>query len=197
MNTRRWLIPFTYGVDMQAIDAVVSLAESAGTMLVALSLVLVPEARRSRGARLEDIQQSKDFLEAIKWKAARRQTLVEYHEVFTGDVLGSIATLMHDLGCDNMILVSNGKYDMLLHAHELKHLLIEPPGSFILLRLPTPPERPHLGARFLSWLRHGLRQQDESRQVAEPVVDDLARAGWRSITESELVSVKKGDNAHA
>jgi hypothetical protein len=156
MNTRRWLLPFTHGVDMQALDSAISLVESAGTMLVALSLVTVPEAHRSRGARLEHIQQSKDFLEAVKWKAARRQILVEYHEVFTGDVLGSIATLMHDLSCDSMILVINGKYDMLLHAHELKHLLIEPPGSFILLRLPTP-ERPHLGARSLSWLRQRLR----------------------------------------
>ncbi len=161
----RWLLPFTHGVDMQAIDSVVSLAESAGTMLVALSLVSVPRDR-GQGARLEHIQQSKDFLEAVKWKAARRQTLVEYHEIFTRDVLGSIATLVHDLSCDSIILVSNGKYDALLHAHELKHLLIEPPGPFILLRLPIPPERPHLGARFLSWLRKCFRQQDEARPAA-------------------------------
>jgi len=183
MNTRRWLLPFTHGVDMQAIDAVVSLAESAGTMLVALSLVSVPEAPRSRGARLEDIQQSKDFLEAVKWKASRRQVLVEDHEVFTGDALGSIATLMQDLGCDSMILVSNGKYDMLLHAHELKHLLVEPPDSFILLRLPMPEERPHLGARFLTWLRKVIRQQEETSQVEELEVDGYARSRWGSVSE--------------
>jgi hypothetical protein len=191
MNTRRWLLPFTHGVDMQAIDSVVSLVESAGTMLVALSLVSVPEARRSRGARLEDIQQSQDFLEAIKWKAARRQTLVEYHEVFTGDVLGSIATLVHDLRCDSMILVSNGKYDMLLHAHELKHLLIEPPGSFILLRLPTPPERPNLGARFLSWLRQFLGHQDEARLVQAPEADGHLQSRWMSIAEGDPVTGKE------
>src|SRR6266567_4200539 len=168
MNTRRWLLPFTHGVDMQAIDSVVSLAESAGTMLVALSLVSVPEARRSRGARLE-----------------------EYHEVFTEDAFESIATLVHDLSCDNMILVSNGKYDALLHGYELKHMLVEPPGSFILLRLPTPPERSHLGARFLSWLRQRLRQQDESRQVGEPEADDHAQPEWRSLSESELVPGKE------
>jgi hypothetical protein len=191
MNTRRWLLPFTHGVDMQAIDSVVSLAESAGTMLVALSLVSVPEARRSRGARLEDIQQSKDFLEAVKWKAARRRTLVEYHEVFTGDVLGSIATLMYDLSCDSMILMSNGKYDMLLHAHELKHLLIEPPGSFILLRLPTPPERPPLGARFLSWLRQFLGQQGEARLVQAPEADGHLQSRWMSIIEGDPVPGKE------
>ena len=176
---------------MQAIDAVVSLAESAGTMLVALSLVSVPEAPRSRGARLEDIQQSKDFLEAVKWKASRHQIPVEGHEVFTGDVPTSIAELMHDLSCDNMILVSNGKYDMLLHAHELKHLLIEPPGSFILLRLPPPPERPHLGARFLSWLRQFLGQQDESRLVAALDADGLLQSRWMNIPEGDLVPGKE------
>jgi hypothetical protein len=190
MNTRRWLLPFTHRVDMQAIDSVVSLAESAGTMLVALSLVTVPEARRSRGARLEDIQQSKDFLEAVKWKVSRRQILIEYHEVFTGDVLGSIATLVHDLSCDSMILVSNGKYDALLHGYELKHLLIEPPGSFILLRLPTP-ERPHLGARFLSWLRQFLGQQDKARLVQAPEADGHLQSSWMSIAEGDPAPEKE------
>jgi hypothetical protein len=185
MNTRRWLLPFTCGVDMQALDAVVSLAESAGTMLVALSLVSVPEARRSQGARLEDIQQSKDFLEAVKWKASRRQVLVEDHEVFTGNVFESIATLMHDLSCDSMILVSNGKYDALLHGYELKGLLTQPPGSFILLRLPAPPERSHLGARFLSWLRQFLGQQSEARLVQAPEADGHLPSRWMSIAEGD------------
>ncbi len=191
MNTRRWLLPFTYGVDMQAIDSVVSLAESAGTMLVALSLVFVPKDRGSRGARLEHIQQSKDFLEVVKWKAARRQTLVEYHEVFIGDVFESIAALVHDLSCDSMILVSNGKYDALLHGYELKHLLIEPPGSFILLRLPTPPERSHLGARFLSWLRQFLGQQGEARLVQAPEADGHLQSRWMSIAEGDPVPGKE------
>lgn len=185
MSTRRWLLPFTYGVDMQAIDAVVSLAESGGTTLVALSLVSVPEARRSRGARLEDIQQSKDFLEAVKWKASRNQVPVEYHEVFTDDVPGSIAALVHELSCDSIILVGGRKHEALLHTHELKHLLTEPPASFILLRLPTPPERPHLGALLLSWLRRGLRREYEFRLVQEE--PEVEGPDWRSITESNPV----------
>src|SRR5260221_5936810 len=185
MNTRRWLLPFTHGVDMQAIDSVVSLAESAGTMLVALSLVSVPEARRSRGARLEDIQQSKDFLEAVKWKVSRRQILAEYHEAFTGDVFERIATLVHDLSCDSMILVSNGKYDALLHGYELKHLLIEPPGSFILLRLPASPERSHFAARFLSCPRQFLPQQAEPGLVQAPAADGHLQSSWMSIAEGD------------
>jgi len=192
MNTRRWLLPFTHGVDMQAIDSVISLAESGGTTLVALSLISVPEARRSRGARLEDIQQSKDFLEAVKWRASRHQVPVENHEVFTGDVLGSIAMLVGELGCDSIILVSGRKHEVLLQAHELKHLLTEPPASFILLRLPTPPEQPHLGARILSWLRRSLRQEDKFRLVQEePEIEDPSPSEWRSITESDPVSGKE------
>jgi hypothetical protein len=60
----RWLLPFTYGVDMRAIDYLVSLAENNGATLIPVSLISVPNHSRSGGARLEHIQQSKDFLEA-------------------------------------------------------------------------------------------------------------------------------------
>jgi hypothetical protein len=153
MNTRRWLLPFTWGVDMPALDSVIGLAESSEATLVAVSLVTVPDTSRTPSPRLEHIQQSKDFLEA-----ARLGVLVERYEVFTPDVIASIAMLVHDLNCDSMILVSSGKRDVLLRAHELKRLLTEPPTSFVLLRLPTPPERPPLFARFLSWLRGFLGQ---------------------------------------
>ena len=70
MYAPRWLLPFTYGVDMRAIDAVVRFAQSAGATLVPVSLILVPHERRAREARLEHIQQSKGFLEAVQHKAA-------------------------------------------------------------------------------------------------------------------------------
>jgi hypothetical protein len=191
MKEHRWLFPFTHGVNLQAIDYAIRLAEHSGVTLVALSLIFVPEAQRSRGARLEHIQQSKDFLEAVKLKATRYQVLVEYHEVFTSDVLGSIATLVHDLSCDSMVLVSSGKYEVLLRSHELKCLLTEPPASFVLLHLPMPKERPHLGARFLSWLRQFLGQRNESRLGGAPEADGHLRSRWMSITEGDLVPRKE------
>ena len=89
MEAPRWLLPFTYGVDMQAIDNVVSLAKSTGSTLVAASLISAPSKAGLQGARLEHIQQSKDFLEAVMWKAARYEVQVERHEVFTADVMRS------------------------------------------------------------------------------------------------------------
>ncbi len=53
----RWLLPFTQGVDMRAIDYLVSLAQNNGATLIPVSLVSVPNESRSRGARLEHIRQ--------------------------------------------------------------------------------------------------------------------------------------------
>jgi hypothetical protein len=165
MRTPRWLLPFTFGVDMRAIDYAVSLAESSGATLVPVSLVSAP----SRGARLEHIQQSKDFLEAVQQKAERHLVAVERYEVFTSDVLQSLRTLVSDIRCDGIILVTNGEHTCLMQDDEVKRLLIEPPASLVLIRLPTrtgPVSQSHLGTRFLSWLR-GWRDQQETAWQAE------------------------------
>jgi hypothetical protein len=179
MNAPRWLLPFTYGVDMRAIDSVVRFAESAGATLVPVSLISVPDERRSRGARLEHIQQSKDFLEAVQFKAARLRVPVERYEVFTGDVLQSIALLVHDLRCDSIFLVTTGKEDVLLHAHELKRLLEEPPASLVLMRLPARTGRTQtLVSRFLPWLRGLLGYRDDTQDA--PGVEE---PGWIRMEE--------------
>jgi len=141
MESRRWLFPFTHGVDMRAIDTVVRLAGDEGATLVAVSLVSVAPGQWSQGARLEHIQQSKDFLEAVKYKAARLQVAIERYEDFTSNVLGSITLLARDQCCDSIVLVSRGEKEILLNAYEKKRLLENPPAPLVLLRLPTRPER--------------------------------------------------------
>jgi hypothetical protein len=161
MESRRWLFPFTHGVDMQAIDTVVRLAGDVGATLVAVSLVAVPAERWSQGARLEHIQQSKDFLEAVKYKAERLQVTIERYEDFTSNVLGSITLLARDLRCDSIVLVSCGEKETLLNAYEKKRLLETPPASLVLLRLPTRAEgKRSIRPRFLPWLRRLWQRQD-------------------------------------
>ena len=177
MEAPRWLLPFTFGVDMRAIDYAVSLAGSAGATLVPVSLVSTP----SKGARLEHIQQSKDFLEAVQQKAARYQVPVERYEVFTQNVLQSIRTLVSELPCNGIILVTGGEHSCLMQDEEVKHLLVEPPAPLVLIRLPGHSgfaPAPHLGARLVSWLR-GLRrllerhertwQAEDTRIIEEPL----------------------------
>lgn len=164
MNTPRWLLPFTFGVDMRAIDSVVCLAQSAGATLVPVSLVCSPP----EGARLEHIQQSKDFLEAVQHKADVYQVPLERYEVFTVDVLQSIATLVLDMHCDGIVLVTDGEHTRLMQDEEVKHLLIEPPAALVLIRLPTQigfTRPPHPGTRFFSWLRRRWEQQEITKQA--------------------------------
>ncbi len=166
MKTPRWLLPFTFGMDMRAIDSAMCLAESAGATLVPVALIRSP----LEGARLEHIQQSKDFLEAVQNKADRLQVPLERYEVFTVDVLQSMTTLVHDTYCDGIMLVTDGGHTHLMQDEEVKRLLIEPPAALVLIRLPahtafTPPS--HLGTRFLSWLRRQREQQETTMQAQD------------------------------
>jgi hypothetical protein len=175
MKALRWLLPFTHEVDMRAIDNVVSLAKSTGTTLIAVSLISAPSKTGSRGARLEHIQQSKDFLEAIKWKAARYEVSVERYEVFTPDVMQSIVSLTREMHCDAIVLVTASEREALLQAHEVKSLLIEPPASLVIIRLSANHRQAptwHLLARFLLLLRRIWWQPDTSRPVPEALAGE-------------------------
>ncbi len=176
MKAPRWLLPFTHAVDMCALDAVVSLAQSHGATLVAVSLISAPHKPRSRGIRLEHIQQSKDFLEALQCKAARRRVLLERYEVFTGDVVRSLALLVYDQHCDSIVLVSRAGKESLLHDYELKRLLDVPPTSLVLVRLPARAQRAWIrlvGDWFVSWLRRLREGQAAANQAKDtPAVDE-------------------------
>lgn len=130
METRRWLLPFTHGGDIQAIDSALRLAESGRATLVAASLVSVPQERRSWEARLEHIQQLKDFLEVVKWKATMLEVPVECYEVFTVDVVQSITTLTRELHCDGIILVSRDEFHLFAWSRRGREAFSRHTGSF-------------------------------------------------------------------
>lgn len=157
MQVVRWLLPFTDEIDMQAIDYAIRLVKESGATLVAASLLVVPDAYSGKGARLEHIQQSKDFLEVVQWKAARYEVPVECYEVFTANALQSITALAHDQRCDRIFLVTAPDRDVLLSVHTVKHLLVEAPVSLVLLRL-SARSRSRI-PRLLDRLRHFWRWQ--------------------------------------
>lgn len=154
--TSRWLLPFTFGVDVQAFDAALGLAQRGSATLVALSLIAIPSGRRSRGVRLEYIQQSQDFLETVKYRAARFAIPVERHEVYTENVLESLETLPQELGCGGMILLSRGEQALLLNSQEMQHMLSTVPVPLVLMHLSEQAHKNGLSralARFSSWLQ--------------------------------------------
>jgi len=135
-KTTRLLLPFTYGIEMETIEAAVLMAASHHATLVPLSLISVPRAR-AKGARLEHIQQSKDFLEATQQKTLWHRVPLERFEVFTGNVVQSISVLVHQLACDGVILARRGQRGSLLSAEIIEQLMATRSCTLYLIYLPS------------------------------------------------------------
>ena len=166
MSTRRWLLPFTYGIDLHAIASVMSLAEAAGATLVTVALIGQPTRPGKREVRLEDIQQATDFLEAVNNQATRLGVPVERHEVVTCDVVQSLTTLIAELGCEAIVLVSRKGEEIFLEAHQFKQVLEVPPAPLVLLRLPARAAPQSLWQRLLAWR---WRPGEESAGIGQTI----------------------------
>lgn len=170
IKTTRLLLPFAHGLELETLEAAVRLAASHHATLVPLSLISVPQAR-GKGARLEHIQQSKDFLEAAQQKALRHNLSLERFEAFTGDIVQSIAALAPQLECDGMILALRGRKGSLLSTKMIEQLMAIAPCQLYLIYLPSkePSWAALLRDRFSNaWSRRG-RQQDIEETVLRPL----------------------------
>lgn len=168
IKTTRLLLPFTHGVEMETLEAAVLLAASHHATLVPLSLVPVPQAR-GKGARLEHIQQSKDFLEATLQKALRYRVPLDRFEAFTGDAVQSIATLVPQLACDGMILARRGQNGSLLSAKMIEQLKALSPCPLYLIHLPS--KEPSWALRLRE--RFSNRRPAHWKRTEKPVLRPL------------------------
>lgn len=166
MSTRRWLLPFTYGIDLHAIGSVMNLAEAAGAMPVAVALLERPTRPGKRGVRLEDIQQATDFLEAVNNQATRLGVPVERHKVVTHDIVKSLTTLIAELGCEAIVLVSRKGEEIFLEAHQFKQVLEAPPAPLVLLRLTARATSQSPWKRLLAWR---WRPGEESAGIGQTI----------------------------
>ena len=129
----RLLLPFTHGVQTHALEYAVLLAKSRHATLVPCSLIHVPQ--NSRGARLERIQQSKDFQVLVQSKAAKHGVVIEAQEIYTRDVIASIQDVTQELHCTSIILFVRDGDGVLLSTNEVKHILTLVPGQHHVIRL--------------------------------------------------------------
>lgn len=132
-SSTRLLLPFTHGIDAHALEFAIALAKGRDATLVPFSLIYIPPT--ARGARLERIQQSKDFLALVQSKAARHGVAVEYQEVYTRDVLQSIRRVTQELHCSNIVLFVREGDGVLLSTVEVKHVLTSVSGQHHLIQL--------------------------------------------------------------
>jgi nucleotide-binding universal stress UspA family protein len=165
----RLLLPFTHGVDIIAIEQAILLAKSLEATLIPLSVIHVPQEGRSSGARLEHIQQSKDFLEAVKYKAARYDVPVERFEVFTADIVQCINIVAKEQRCEGILLFVGGKKGVLLQADEIKCLMETMVCKLYIMRMQSNGNKGSVQTfreRLSNWLSRGRQgQQQELREL--------------------------------
>jgi|SRR5581483_705473 len=123
MSTTRLLLPFTGWLDAQALDCAIELAQYEGAILILLSLIVGRLERKGGQIRLEQIQQSKDFLILATHKAHRAGVLVESHEIYTRDAVRSLTLLAQEQMCDSILLFVRDKQSVLLQDSEAKRTL--------------------------------------------------------------------------
>ncbi len=107
----------------QAINYAFALAQRLQLTLVTLSLIRLPETPGKRNPRLEDIQQSKDFLEFVQHKAARQAVPIVRVELYTCHPVRSIRALAQEMECAGILLFVQRGAGVLLTTEEVKQLL--------------------------------------------------------------------------
>jgi hypothetical protein len=134
--TERLLLPFQHGLNVEAIEQAVRLAKSHNATLVSLSLIPMSEKSCKKGARLELVQQSKDFLETVKYKAHAYSVSIETVEAYTHHALQSINMLVNEMQCDGIALFLGYKGGMLLPSDVIGRLVEDVPCRLYIMRLP-------------------------------------------------------------
>jgi len=128
------LLPFTHGIDVSAITYALALAQRLHFTLVVLSLIHIPETSGRRHPRLEDIQQSKDFLVYVHQRAAKQGVPIERVELYTHHSVRSIRNLAWEMECAGILLFVRRGAGVLLATGEVKQLLED--GSLPLYIVP-------------------------------------------------------------
>lgn len=130
----RLLLPFTYGVDAAALEMAVLLAKHRHATLVPVAIIQT--SLFAKGARLEHIQQAKDFVVLLQSKATKHDILVEPHEIFTRDTTACLGDIVRQFEGSGIILFVRDGDGVLLSAGEVKHVLAHVDGPHHIIRLP-------------------------------------------------------------
>jgi hypothetical protein len=169
MMMDRLLLPFTHGVDTQAIDSAVLLAKSHGAILVPLSLICLSG---TRGARLEHIQQSKDFLEVVRHKAGRLGVPVEPVELSTRNAVQSTGLFAREMACAGILLFLREGAGVLLDTDEVKQVLQHESVSLYLVCLQA---KEGMGSRLRRLSRWFQRQQGHLLRIQSCSTGEVVR----------------------
>ncbi|MBO0782945.1 MAG: hypothetical protein J2P37_29370, partial [Ktedonobacteraceae bacterium] len=140
-------------LNTDAINEAIALGRLFKATLVALSLIYTTHREgQQRKIRLEEIQQSKDFLEVVRHKARRQRVPLESVELYTPDAVETIRTFSGEMDCACILLFLRKNRGQLLASHEIKRLMEQEKLSVFLLFMPTRQSIP----RWPRWIFQAL-----------------------------------------
>jgi len=175
MDMGRLLLPFTHGVDMQALEFALSFAHSRHATLIPLVLIPVVERQGSNGVRLEMFQQAQDFLEAASFKATKYDVTIERVEVITHNVVEQIDQVLSSQKCDGMLLFMREAKGVFLQEPEIKALIEQRGPPCYLIHLPSArriQQTHNIIQRFWEWLSKrsiAFKRTSHESQIQEPM----------------------------
>ena len=135
MKNTRLLLPFTERIDLAALACAARFAKSQHATLVPLALIPLSKQQKVEEPRLEAIEQANDFLEAMKYQAARAGVEVEPCTLWTFEVVRSIRLLAQEMMCGGILLFLREGMPVLLSSEVVKCLLAEVSTTLLIIRL--------------------------------------------------------------
>ena len=160
---------------MEALGAAVSLAEACQATLVALAFLRVKGTRRRPHPRLEHLMEANDFLEAVRWKAARAGVSTEGFQVETADVGQSLDVLARQFSCSGIVLFAREGQGVLLSTEDIVGYFGQGNCPCYLLQMKAKPHRSpgSLLKRLFSFFFRQRRRTDGGAPdpALAPVID--------------------------
>jgi len=174
MKTRRVLLPFTHGINMEALEHAVQFARSSHATLISLAVIYLPEQQRSHGPRPEAIAQANDFLEAVQHKARRAIVPVERFEIVTYDIASCINAFVQEMDCDGILLFSQPNSATFLSCKVMQQLLEQAACPLYLIHLPPS----HKTWSILTQLKYCMdqflqRQEHRTKKIPLPIPNHI------------------------
>lgn len=171
MHNTRFLLPFIQNIDLKVLAYTVQFAKSQQAIVVPLALIPLSEQQWAKGPRLATIERANDFLEAVKYQAARVGVAVESSIIETHDAVRSISMFVQEIQCERMLLFQRGNATVLLPPEVVQRLLEQIPCTICLFQLPSTHNVGPL-QRLQQWIFNRIRralQHDPDNKNTRPL----------------------------
>lgn len=128
------LLPFTHGIDREAIDQALVMAENLSACLVCVAFIPCSPDQR-KGIRLERIQQAKDFLEYMHYRARQAGVALQRMELHVPNLEKSILHLSQEMDNAPILLFTRQERGILLELSTIRSVTEDERSRYYLLLL--------------------------------------------------------------